>query len=75
VISFHFLGIKILAKFHPNMAKLVKLTLEKHNFPNFFAEKWQNFTRKNNTDVHAHGFVSSTSIASLLSHNKTVEIS
>jgi len=43
---FSFFGYQNFAKFHPNVAKLVKFTLAKHNFPNFFVEKWRNFTKK-----------------------------
>jgi hypothetical protein len=41
---FHFLGIKILAKFDLKIAKLVDLQL--NVFSQFLCQKWRNFARK-----------------------------
>jgi hypothetical protein len=38
-----------LAKFDPELAKLVELIPEKKNSPISFVEKWRNFAREKNT--------------------------
>ncbi len=40
---FSFFYIKILVKFNPKIANLVKFTLQRPNFLNFFVKKWWNF--------------------------------